>query len=151
MRAAFTGRMVSVALFAADEDGVLVRLRLREAGVSAVGAYVMEVQSGAIDLRQFLVQSRPDVVIYDYVASGSRSGTRWLGEVQRVCSELGLPGVLTVGDVEDLEHIVVRWAACILIRPYDAEMARLAIREAMKAGADERADVDDDDSGEAAA
>lgn len=23
-----------------------------------------------------------------------------------------------------------RWAACILVRPYDAEMARLAIREA---------------------
>ena len=45
MRAAFKGHMVSVALFAADEDGVLVRLRLREAGVAAIGAYVMEVQS----------------------------------------------------------------------------------------------------------
>jgi hypothetical protein len=142
--------MVSVALFAADEDGVLVRLRLRETGVAAVGAYVMEVQSGAVDLREFLVRSRPDVAIYDHVASGPRTGNRWLGEVQRVCTELGIPCVLTVGDVADLQHIVVSWAACILIRPYDAEMARLAIREAMKAGADERADVEDDDSGEAA-
>lgn len=143
--------MVSVALFAADEDGVLVRLRLREAGVAAIGAYVMEVQSGAVDLREFLTRSRPDIVIYDYVVAGPRHGGRWLAEVQRVCTELGLPCVLTVGDVGDLQHIAASWAACILIRPYDAEMARLAIREAGKAGADERADVEDDEGGEAAA
>jgi hypothetical protein len=143
--------MVSVALFAADEDGVLVRLRLLETGVAAVGAYVMEVQSGAVDLRDFLVRSRPDVVIYDHVASGPRHGRRWLGEIQRVCTELGLRCVLTVGDMDDLQHIAVSWATCILIRPYDAEMARLAIREAMKTGADERADVEEDEGGEAAA
>ena len=151
MRAASNGHMVNVALFAADEDGVLVRLRLRETGVATVGAYVMEVQSGAVDLRDFLTRSRPDVAIYDHVASSSRSGSRCLGEVQRVCAELVIPCVLTVGDVADLQHIGVSWAACILIRPYDAEMARLAIREALKVGADERADVEDDDSGESAA
>jgi hypothetical protein len=59
--------------------------------------------------------------------------------------------VLTVGDMDDLQHIAVSWATCILIRPYDAEMARLAIREAMKTGADERADVEEDEGGEAAA
>ena len=143
--------MVSVALFAADEDGVLVRLRLRETGVAAAGAYVMEVQSGAVDLREFLTRSRPDVMIYDHVVAGPRHGGRWLGEVQRVGIELGIPCVLTVGDVSDLQHIAVNWAACILIRPYDAEMARLAIREAMKAGVDDRADVEDDEGGEAAA
>ena len=143
--------MVSVALFAADEDGVLVRLRLRETGIAAVGTYVMEVQSGAVDLGEFLRQSRPDVVIYDYVAGSPRTATRWLAEVQRVCSELGLPCVLTVGDVGELQQIAVSWAACILIRPYDADMARLAIREARKAGDDERADVEDNEGGEAAA
>jgi DNA-binding NtrC family response regulator len=143
--------MVSVALFAADEDGVLVRLRLREAGMAAVGAYVMEVQSGAVDLREFLGQSDPDVVIYDYVQPPARS-TRWLRELQHVCDKLGIPCVLTVRDVRDLHQITVSWAACILIRPYDADMARLAIQEAMKAGADnEQADVEDEDSGEAAA
>ena len=142
--------MVTVALFAADEDGVLVRLRLRESGVAAVGAYVMEVQSGAVDLREFLARSRPDVVIYDYVPVTARRA-RGLEDVERVCGELAIPCVLTVGDVRDLHHIRVSWAACILIRPYDADMARLAIQEAMKAdGADERADVEDDD-GEAAA
>lgn len=145
------GPMVSVALFAADEDGVLVRLRLREAGMAAVGAYVMEVQSGAVDLREFLGRSRPDVVIYDYVQPAARS-RRWLGELQQVCDKLGIPCVLTVREVRDLHQIVVSWAACILIRPYDADMARLAIQEAMKAGADDQqADVEDEDGGEAAA
>jgi hypothetical protein len=44
------------------------------------------------------------------------------------------------------------WAACILIRPYDADMARLAIQEAMSGDADDaEADADDDDRGETAA
>ena len=143
--------MVSVALFAADEDGVLVRLGLREAGITAVGAYVMEVQSGAVDLREFLRQSRPDVVIYDFVPAAARTMSG-LDEVKRVCAKLAIPCVLTVHDVRDLERITVSWAACILIRPYDAEMARLAIREALQGGAgNEEADVDDDEGGEAAA
>lgn len=143
--------MVSVALFAADEDGVLVRLRLREAGIATTGAYVMEVQCGAVDLADFLARSRPDVVIYDHIQAATRSG-RWLAEFQRVCDQLRIPCVLTVGDVNDLQHLPVSWAACILIRPYDADMARLAIREAMKGAADaERADLEDDDAGEAAA
>jgi DNA-binding NarL/FixJ family response regulator len=143
--------MVSVALFAADEDGVLVRLGLREAGVAATGAYVMEVQSGAFDLREFLRSSRPDVVIYDFVQPAAPS-TRWLDELKRVCEKLGIPCVLTVRDVRDLQHIVVSWAACILIRPYDTDMARLAIREALQAGAgEEQADLDDEDGGETAA
>jgi hypothetical protein len=151
MRAASNGRMVSVALFAADEDGVLVRLRLREAGVAAIGAYVMEVQSGAVDLGEFLALSRPDVVIYDYVQSASRSA-HWLGELQRLCDTLAIPCVLTVREVHHLHEIGVSWAACILIRPYDADMARLAIQEAMSGDADDaQADADDEDRGEAAA
>ena len=143
--------MVSVVLFAADEDGVLVRLALRESGMTATGAYVMEVQSGACDLHEFLRSSRPDVVIYDHVQPAGRS-TRWLDELKRVCEKLAIPCVLTVRDVHDLQRIVVSWAACILIRPYDADMARLAIREALQAGAgEEQADVDDDDGGDAAA
>lgn len=151
MRAASIGRMVSVALFAADEDGVLVRLRLREAGVVAMGAYVMEVQSGAVDLADFLARSGPDVVIYDYVRSASRSA-HGLRELERVCAALGIPCVLSVREVHDLHEIGVSWAACILIRPYDADMARLAIQEAMSGDADDaQADIDDDDRGEAAA
>jgi hypothetical protein len=142
--------MVSVALFAADEDGVLVRLRLRESGVAAVGTYVMEVQSGAVDLGEFLARARPDVVIYDYVEAAARS-PRALAELRRACDTLGLPCVLTVRDVSDLDQDIVGWAACILIRPYDADMARLAIQEAMKARADEQADAEDEDRGEAAA
>jgi len=143
--------MVSVALFAADEDGVLVRLALRESGMTTTGAYEMEVQSGACDLHEFLQSSNPDVVIYDYVQPAGRS-TRRLDEVKRVCEKLEIPCVLTVRDVHDLQRIAVGWAACILIRPYDADMARLAIREALQAGADEeQADVDDDDGGDAAA
>ena len=53
--------------------------------------------------------------------------------------------VLSVPDVRDLHHVVVGWAACVLIRPYDADMARLAIREAISA------DLDEDQGGEAAA
>jgi len=145
MRAAFGVTMVSVALFAADEDGVLVRLRLREGGVAAVGAYVMEVQSGTVDLQEFLSRCRPDVVIYDHVRSAGRSSNS-LGELEQVCSTLGIPCVLTVRDVSDVHHVGVGWAACILIRPYDADMARLAIQEAMRG-----ADVEDEDSGDAAA
>jgi len=136
--------MVSVALFAADEDSVLVRLRLRDAGVAAIGAYVQEVQSGTVDLPDFLAQSRPEVVIYDHVESASRSA-HWLGELQRVCETLGIPCVLSVRDVHDLHERAMSWAACILIRPYDADMARLAIQEAMSG------DADDEDGGEAAA
>jgi DNA-binding NarL/FixJ family response regulator len=142
--------MVSVALFAADEDGVLVRLALREAGLAASGAYVMEVQSGTLDLQAFVRESRPDVVIYDVVPSAVRGG-RQLDELQRVCQRFGVPCVLSVADVRDLQRLPLHWAACILVRPYDAEMARAAIREAMQAGPDERADLDDDSGGEAAA
>jgi hypothetical protein len=145
MRAAFGVTMVSVALFAADEDGVLVRLRLREGGVAAIGAYVMEVQSGTVDLRELLSRCRPDVVIYDHVQSAGRN-SHSLAELEHVCSTLGIPCVLTVGDVSDVHHVGVGWAACILIRPYDADMARLAIQEAMRG-----ADVEDEDSGDAAA
>ena len=140
--------MVSVALFAADEDGVLVRLGLREAGVAATGAYVMEVQSGALDLRQFLGGASPDVVIYDCLeATGPE--TRHLDALRDACAALGIPCVLTVGDVRDLNDLVVSWAACILIRPYDADMAQLAIREALATSIGD--DGDDDERGEAAA
>jgi hypothetical protein len=105
--------MITVALFGADEDSVLVRLRLREGGLGTVGAYVQELQSGAVDLEEFLERHRPDVVIYDLI--------------QR-----------------ELHHVVVSWAACILIRPYDADMARLAIREAIDGTLE-------DEDGEAAA
>jgi DNA-binding NarL/FixJ family response regulator len=143
--------MLSVALFAADEDSVLVRLHLREAGVAATGAYVLEVQSGTVDLRDFLARSRPEVVIYDYVESAPRS-VHWLRELQRLCETLDIPCVLTVRDVHDLHDNCMRWAACILIRPYDADMARLAIQEAMSGDADDaQADADDEDRGEAAA
>jgi hypothetical protein len=140
--------MVTVALFGADEDSVLVRLRLREGGLGAVGAYVQEVQSGAVNLGDFLDRHRPDVVIYDFVQPASLS-TRWLRQLERASERLGIPCVLTVRDLHDLHHVVTGWAACILMRPYDADMARLAIREAMDAGgADEGVD---DDSGHAAA
>ena len=135
--------MVTVALFGADEDSVLVRLGLRERGLGTVGAYVQEVQSGDLDLDQFLERHRPDVVIYDFVQPAAES-TAWLRQLERVCETLDIPCVLSVHDVRDLHHVVVSWAACILIRPYDAEMARLAIREAIQAGAD-------DEGGEAAA
>ena len=151
MRAASIERMTSVALFAADEDSVLVRLRLRDAGVATAGAYVMEVQSRAVDLSELLARSRPDVVIYDYVDSAPRSA-HWLAELRRLCDALGIPCVLTVRDVHDLHEIGVGWAACILIRPYDADMARLAIQEAMRAAADDAStDADDEERGEAAA
>ena len=141
--------MVSVALFAADEDGVLVRVGLREAGTAASGAYVMEVQSGTVDLRDFLQRCQPDVVIYD-VPPAASGNARGLGDLRQACESLGIPCVLTVADVRDVRLLSMNWAACILIRPYDADMARLAIREAMQTGADAEADVDDDDS-EAAA
>lgn len=143
--------MVTVALFGADEDSVLVRLCLREKGFHTVGAYVQEVQSGAIDLGDFLDRARPDVVIYDFVQPAAES-TRWLRQLVRKADKRGIPCVLTVHDVRDLHHVAMGWAACILVRPYDAEMARVAIREATRAGAaDEGADVDDGESGEAAA
>jgi hypothetical protein len=99
--------MVSVALFAADEDGVLVRLGLREAGLAATGAYVMEVQSEGFDLREFLRRSRPDVVIYDFVHPATTGSARWLDELKRMCETLRIPCVLTVRDVRDLQHIMV--------------------------------------------
>lgn len=133
--------MVTIALFGADEDSVLVRLRLREGGIATFGAYVQEVQTGAVDLDRFLATHRPDVIIYDFVQPANTS-TPWLRRLERLCTTLDIPCVLSVRDVRDLHHVVVSWAACILIRPYDAEMARLAIREAMHA---------DEEDGEAAA
>lgn len=143
--------MVTVALFGADEDSVLVRLRLREGGLGTIGAYVQEVQSGAVDLGQFLDRHQPDVVIYDFVQPAAES-THSLRRLERICDRLDIPCVLTVHDVRDLHHVVLGWAACVLIRPYDADMARLAIREAMAARAgDEGLDLDDEEGGEAAA
>jgi len=130
------GRMVTVALFGADEDSVLVRLRLREGGLAAVGAYVQEVQSGAVDLAELLGRAQPDVVIYDFVQPAAQSN-RWLRKLQLECDKLEIPCVLSVPDVRDLHHVVVGWAACVLIRPYDADMARLAIREAISADLDQ--------------
>jgi len=151
MRAACLERMTTVALFAADEDSVLVRLHLRDAGVATVGAYVMEVQSGAVELGEFLARSRPDVVIYDYVDSAPRSA-HWLAGLRQLCDALGVPCVLSVRDVDDLHEIRAGWAACILIRPYDVDMARLAIQEAMRGAADDAStDADDEERGEAAA
>jgi hypothetical protein len=116
--------MVTVALFGADEDSVLVRLRLRQGGLGTIGAYVHP----------------------------ATESTRWLRQLERVCAKLEIPCVLTVHDMRDLRHVVKSWAACILIRPYDAEMVRLAIRGAMNGEAeDEEADVEDDEGGEAAA
>ena len=135
--------MVTVALFGADEDSVLVRLRLREEGVGAVGAYVQEVQSGAVDLADFLERHTPDVVIYDFVQPAADS-TPWLRRLEAACATRDIPCVLSVRDVQDVHHVVVSWAACILIRPYDARMVRLAIREAMNTGTE-------DEGGEAAA
>jgi DNA-binding NarL/FixJ family response regulator len=139
MRGATRSPMVTVALFGADEDSVLVRLGLREAGLAATGAYVQEVQSGDVDLAEFLGRARPDVVIYDFVQPAARS-LRWLRKLEQVCEAQQIPCVLTVRDVRDLHHVVAGWAACILIRPYDAEMARLAIREAISADDDDHVD-----------
>ena len=63
-----------------------------------------------------------------------------------------MPHYSTALVLRDLQHVMVSWAACILIGPYDADMARLAIREALQSDAgEEQADLDDDDGGEAAA
>jgi hypothetical protein len=75
--------MVSVALFAADEDSVLVRLGLREAGLAATGAYVMEVQSEGFDLREFPPPVAAGRRHYDFVHPVTGSA-RWLDELKRV-------------------------------------------------------------------
>ena len=77
--------MVTVALFGADEDSVLVRAGLRELGVTTTGAYVQEIHYGAVDLQTFLRRARPDVVIYDFVHPAGTS-RRWLRRLQRVCA-----------------------------------------------------------------
>lgn len=141
--------MVTVAIFGADEDSVLVRLGLRDEGFVAIGAYVQEVHAGAVDLAGLLEAYRPDVVIYDIVQPAARN-RRWLRRLERACHRLAIPCVLTVRDVGDLHYVSTEWAACLLIRPYNAAMAQLAIREAMKLE-DERSDDRGDDPGEAAA
>ena len=127
--------------------------------VEVVGAgTVLEIK---IDEASFDAAARPAVEQSHRGLNGDRGNAYTAcGRKKRV--DLGLADFFVRGslgnprarahDVRDLQHIVVSWAACILIRPYDTDMARLAIREALQAGAgEERADVDEEDGDEAAA
>jgi hypothetical protein len=142
--------MTTVAIFSADEDTVLLRARLREAGFAAIGAYISDLRSGRIDVQDFLGRHRPDVVLYDLPAHPDEE-LRSAIAVMNSCRASGIPCVLTAADVDSIPELDSDLVACILLRPCKVEFAQLAIRFAM-GDADleeelDRVDEDDDESG----
>jgi hypothetical protein len=107
---------------------------------------VGELVSGAVDLREFVDRFRPDVVIYDL----PRDPAAGMGHASRVVGFLrsrDIPCVLTTGDAGSIPDLRIEGIACVVVRPCDFELARLAVGYAL--GQDwERDDDDEDDSEE---
>jgi hypothetical protein len=136
--------MTTVAVFSADEDTVVLRARLRDAGFAAVGLYIADLHSGRVDLREFLRRHRPDVVLYDLPGQPDAE-LRGAIAAMNACRASGIPCVLTASDVDSIPELDGDLVACVLLRPCNVEFAQLAIRFAL-GDADER--ERDDDGGE---
>lgn len=138
--------MTTVAIFSADEDTVVLRARLREAGFTATGVYISELRSGRVDVREFLGRHRPDVVLYD-LPGHPHEEIRSAIAVMNACRASGIPCVLTASDVDSIPELDSTLVACILLRPCNVEFAQLAIRFALgEADLEEELDqVDEDD------
>lgn len=135
--------VVSVVILSADEDTVILRHRLRDAGFHTAGVYLQELDSGEVDLRSFLERHEPDVVVCDL--SSTKPRTLLLQTVQRLCSESGARCVLTLPERFDarrmgLPELNLDTIACVLMRPCDFELTRLAIGCALRAERGEERD-----------
>ena len=141
--------MVSVVILSADEDTALFRHRLRDAGFRTAGVYLQEVEVGAVDLPRFFAETTPDVVMCDLPAS-PKPRAALLQSVQRLCAVSGARCILTLPEHFDvrrsgLPDLDLDAVACVLVRPCDFELTRLAIGCALQREDTDDREIDEDD------
>ena len=128
--------MPVVAVFSADEDTVLLRPYLRQAGYEPVGAYVREIREGVVDVLAFLREQRPDAVIYD-LEPPLKANWNFVRLIRNAAGVRNPRFILLTGDKRGLERTIGRDAVTELIfaKPYDpAEIVR-AVRFVIDDGA----------------
>jgi hypothetical protein len=142
--------MVSVVILSADEDTAILRHRLRDAGFKTAGIYLQEVEAGAVDLRRFFADTTPDIVMCD-LPSSPKPRASLLQSIQRLCADSGARCILTLPEHFDVRNsglpdLDLDSVACVLVRPCDFELTRLAIGCALQGEieGDEASDEDDE-------
>ena len=121
--------MPVVAVFSADEDTVLLRPLLRDAGYEPVGAYVREIRNGTVDVLAFLREHRPDAVVYD-VEPPLKANWNFVRLIRNATGVRNPRFILLSSDKRGLERTIGRCAVNELIfaRPYDRAEVLRAVR-----------------------
>lgn len=121
--------MPVVAVFSADEDTVLLRPLLRDAGYEPVGAYVREIRNGTVDVLAFLREHRPDAVVYD-VEPPLKTNWNFVRLIRNATGVRNPRFILLSSDKRGLERTIGRCAVNELIfaRPYDPAEVLRAVR-----------------------
>lgn len=121
--------MPVVAVFSADEDTVLLRPLLRDAGYEPVGAYVREIRSGAVDVLAFLREHRPEAVVYD-VEPPLKANWNFVRLIRNATGVRNPRFILLTSDKRGLERTIGRSAVNELIfaRPFDPAEVLRAVR-----------------------
>lgn len=128
-RAARVAVMAVVAVFSADEDTVLLRPHLRDAGYEPVGAYVREIRDGRVDVLAFLREHRPDAVVYD-VEPPLKANWNFVRLIRNAAGVRNSRFILLTSDKRGLERTIGRGAVNELVfaRPYDLAEILRAVR-----------------------
>lgn len=121
--------MPVVAVFSADEDTVLLRPHLRDAGYEPVGAYVRELRSGTVDVLAFLREHRPAAVVYD-VEPPLKANWNFVRLIRNAAGVRNPRFILLTSDKRGLERTIGRTVVNELIfaRPYDPVEVLRAVR-----------------------
>lgn len=121
--------MPVVAIFSADEDTVLLRPQLRDAGYDPVGAYVSEIRQGTVNVLAFLRAHRPDAVVYD-VEPPLKANWNFVRLIRNATGVRNPRFILITSDKRGLERAIGRAAVNELIfaKPYDAAEILRAVR-----------------------
>ena len=121
--------MPVVAVFSADEDTVLLRPQLREAGYEPVGAYVREIRDGTVDVLAFLRDHRPDAVVYD-VEPPLKPNWNFVRLIRNAAGVRNPRFILLTSDKRGLERAIGRGAVNELVfaKPYDPAEVLRAVR-----------------------
>jgi CheY-like chemotaxis protein len=130
-----TGRTPSVvAILNSNEDLVeLLRTLLEAAGFVAVSGHIAAAKRGTFDLRQFIEQHDPSVVVYDLVPPYDRNWA-FLEHLRGDALFEGRQFVLTSANAKHAEELAGRAEHIyeVIGKPYDLDRIVQAVREASR-------------------
>jgi DNA-binding NtrC family response regulator len=124
-----------IAVFNSSDDIIdMLRMLIEQAGFAVVAGHVDDIRSGALDLRAFVEQHDPLVIVYDIAPPYDRSW-RFLEHLRGRPPLAGRQFVITTTHVGHLREVVGRDEEVyeVVGKPLDLDQIVRAVKEASRA------------------